>query len=57
MCARIHDAVFYYVDTTTDDDMQSATEASGCSFRRYEELRLRSLKQQVTSAQNIGAEK
>ena len=30
--------------------MQSVTEASDCSFRRYEKLRLRSLKQQVTSA-------
>ena len=50
MCARIHDAALYYIDTTLDADMQSVTEASDCSFRRYEELRLRSLKQQVTSA-------
>ena len=50
MCARIHDAAFYFIDTTTDADMQSVTEASDCSFRRYEGLRLHSLKQQVTSA-------
>ena len=37
--------------------MQSVTEASDCSFRRYEGLRLRSLKQQVTSAkENWGGE-
>ena len=38
--------------------MQSVTEASDCSFRRYEKLRLRSLKQQVTSAKkkNWGGE-
>ena len=56
MCARIHDAAFYYVDTTTDADMQSVTEANDCSFGRYEELRLRSLKQQVTTAKENGAE-
>ena len=50
MCARIHDAAFYYVDTATDADMQSVTEANDCSFRRNEELCLRSLKQQVTTA-------
>ena len=44
MCARIHDTAFYFIDTTTDADMQSVTEASDCSFRRYEGLRLRSLK-------------
>ena len=44
MCARIHDAAFYFIDTTTDADMQSVTEASDCSFRRHEGLRLRSLK-------------
>lgn len=44
-------------NTTTDADMQSVTEASDCSFRRYEGLRLRSLKQQVTSAkENWGGE-
>ena len=57
MCARIHDAAFYFIDTTTDADMQSVTEASDCSFRRYEGLRLHSLKQQVTSAkENWGGE-
>ena len=57
MCARIHDTAFYFIDTTTDADMQSVTEASDCSFRRYEGLRLRSLKQQVTSAkENWGGE-
>ena len=44
-------------NTTTDADMQSVTESSDCSFRRYEGLRLRSLKQQVTSAkENWGGE-
>lgn len=57
MCARIHDAAFYFIDTTTDADMQSVTEASDCSFRRYEGLRLHSLKQQVTSAKENWAEK
>ena len=37
--------------------MHSVTEASDCSFRRYEGLRLHSLKQQVTSAKENGAEK
>lgn len=50
ICARIHDAAFYYVDTTTNADLQSVTEANDCSFRRYEELRLDSLKRQVTTA-------
>ena len=59
MCARIHDAAFYFIDTTTDADMQSVTEASDCSFRRYEGLSLHSLKQQVTLhlQKKIGAEK
>ena len=37
--------------------MQSVTEASDCSFRRYGGVRLHSLKQQVTSAkENWGGE-
>ena len=57
MYARIHDAAFYFIDTTTAVDMQSGTEASDCSFRTYEGLRLHSLKQQVTSAkENWGGE-
>ena len=54
---RIAQRNFYFIDTTTDADIQSVTETSDCSFRRYEGVRLHSLKQQVTSAkENWGGE-
>lgn len=50
MCARIHDSVYYYVDSTTDVDMQSVTDVENCPHRKYEKQRLHWLHLQLSFA-------
>lgn len=38
------------MDSTTETDIQSVTEADKCPYRKYEQLRLHSLEYQLTSA-------
>ena len=50
LCARVHDCTFHCMDSTTDIDILSVTEADKCPYRKYEQLRLHSLEYQFTSA-------
>ena len=50
LCARVHDCTFYYMDSTTEIDILSVTEADKCPQRKYEQSRLHSLEYELTSA-------
>ena len=47
---HIHDILFYFVEITMKEDVQSATTEPSCPFRKYEEEKLEWLLQQIEVA-------